>query len=232
MTRYSLPRCLARTLITTRILATATTVMGLVLAASGDVGAQQRPIASDSAEEGNENGPAMTCSAAARILEKGHPAKRVALANQFIVRCNAEAPAAFASNMRRLRTSTDTAALNRVLTGALYVQDADFFTAAYEVATDPAASAQARAAGLLVAAMELTDLTEFGYHELVTTPDLWICPLMHSDHSLRMAAGAPLPSGAAARLRAAAAAVPKTAPNMVVMAARCAGIVATRVSSQ
>lgn len=232
MIRYSPRRCLIRLPALEGIFMTTMTVVSLTLAQAGQARAQERPASRPPAdEEIDETNPRVACRAAARILEKGRPARLVPVANRFIIQCNDQAPAALASSMRRLRTSKDTAALNGMLRGALYVRDGGFFAAAYDVATDPAASAEARTAGWLVAAIELTDKTEFDYNEIVGTPNLWICPLLHADHSLRLAAGAPLPSDAAARVRSAAGAVPKTAPNMVFMAAQCAGIVAKRAMS-
>jgi hypothetical protein len=120
----------------------------------------------------------------------------IPVANEYILRCNDQAPAAFAASMRRLRTSTDTAALNGMVLGAMYVQDSGFFAAAYEVSTDPSASPQARTAGPLVAATELTDKWTFDYHKIVATPGLWICPSEHYDHSQRLDGGAPVESHA------------------------------------
>jgi hypothetical protein len=205
--------------------------LGLELAFARVAAAQQPAASATASEEIDEMNPEAACRLASRVLATGQPTRLVPTATRYIVLCNDQAPAALASGLRRLRTSNDTVAFNAMLRGALYVRDAGFFAAAYDMAVDPGASAEARAAGFLIAALQLQDRIDFGYGEIVSDPALWICPLYHSGHSLRSSAGTPLPSGAASQLRAAGAAVlsTSTTPRMVSMAAQCADIVANGI---
>jgi hypothetical protein len=226
MTRYLLNG--ARTLrpIILRLIA-----CGIMLAIPALAVAQQSARPSNSTEEFDESNPQTACRLAARIVETGEPPRLVAIANGYIVSCNDQAPAALAAGLRRLRTSTDTTALKAMLRGALFVRDTGFFAVANELAMDPAASPEARAAGFLIAAIELNELIDFGYGEIVANPSQLMCPLIGSGSSLRSSAGVGLPGGAAARVRAAAAGAlaSGSTPAIVATAARCADIVAKGV---
>jgi hypothetical protein len=138
------------------------------------------------------------------------------------------APADLAAAMRRLSASRDTTELNSLIRSALYVRDAEFFEAALEVATKTNATAEARAVGFLVAAMETTDRTEFILAEILAADGPMIgCVGAHNDHSLRIAGGTPLPADAVPRLRSAIAGVLGASgePILVRNAARCASVV-------
>ena len=171
---------------------------------------------------------ATQCRTAARVLSTGTPRRRLAWAHRTILNCGDAAPAALSAATRRLSASRDTAELIPLLRAASFVGDAGFFDAALEVAGMAGASPEARAVGLLVAAMQTTDRTAFDLADLLAADGpMTGCVGGHSDHSLRLPADAPLPADAGARLRAAIARV-SASPNeplLVQNAARCASAV-------
>lgn len=190
--------------------------------------AQAQVVARDAEETAAH---AAHCRNAARFLESGTPTPRLPWARQTILDCGKEAPAALAAATRRLSASRDTADLNGLLRAAQFVRDAGFFAAALEVAGMPGASAEARAAGFLVAAMETTDRATFDLGELLTeSGPMMGCVAGRNDHSLRIAAGTPLPADASARLREAIALVLAAPGESVVVrnAAACARAVVGR----
>lgn len=163
------------------------------------------------------------CRIAARFLETGTPTPRMPWARRTILDCGVEAPAALAAATRRLSASRDTADLNALLRAAQFVRDTGFFDAALEVASMPSASIEARAAGFLVAAMETTDRATFDLGEvLAESGPMMGCVGGRTDHSLRIAGGAPLSPDAVTRLRAAIAAV-LAAPSESVVVRNAAG---------
>lgn len=174
---------------------------------------------------------AAQCRNAARFLETGTPTPRLPWARRKILDCGTDAPAALAAATRRLSASRDTADLNALIRAAQFVRDAGFFDAALEVAGMPSASAEARAAGFLVAAMETTDRAAFDLGELLAeSGPMMACVARHNDHSLRIAGGTPLSADASARLRAAIASVLAAPSESVVVrnAAGCASAVVGR----
>ena len=205
--------------------ALAVLALAFLLAPTVRAQAQVARDAEDSAQH------AAQCRNAARFLESGTPTPRLPWARRAILDCGADAPAALAAATRRLSASRDTADLNALLRAAQFVRDAGFFDAALEVAQKADASAEARAAGFLVAAMETTDRAVFDLGGLLAeTGPMLACVAAHNDHSLRIAGGTPLPADAVTRLRSAIAAVLAAPGESVVVrnAAGCAGSVVGR----
>ena len=111
----------------------------------------------------------------------------------------------------------------------MYAGDTSFFNAALDVANQSGATPEARATGLLVAAMEAKDRWTFDLDVVIANRDpMFLCVGGLADHSLRTGAGVPLPANAGARLRTvvnAALAAPTTPPE-VLNAAKCADSIA------
>ncbi len=84
------------------------------------------------------------CRLASQVLTHGSPANKFDWALQTIGACGADGGAALAAFVRSVRASTDTAWLNRVTQGALYLHDGELFPASLEVADDASASIPAR----------------------------------------------------------------------------------------
>lgn len=190
--------------------------------------AQEQVMARDPGAEAEHRAQ---CRIAARFLETGTPTPRMPWARRTILDCGVEAPAALAAATRRLSASRDTADLRALMRAALFVRDTGFFNAALEVAGMPSASAEARATGLLVAAMEVTDRVTFDLgHLLAETGPMTGCVGGQFDHSLRIESGTPLPADAMTRLRATLASVAALPSEALLVrnAAACAGAVAGR----
>lgn len=223
---------------TCRIVSTAfhQLVLGLLLATAADAQRdreQSRERDDRSEHEDYDDGPrrhAVECRLAAKVMETGHPHSRQRWARNKIMSCNAEAPRALIAQLRRASGTRDTTELRALITGAEYVRDTGYFNAALDLAANPSATAEARAVGFLVTAIELTDRMSFSLAKVLLLTDRWPCDPEVYDHSLRTGAGTALPADAIAHLRTAVATAlsnPAT-PMVIANAARCAKIVTDR----
>jgi hypothetical protein len=131
--------------------------------------------------------------------------------------------------MTRLKASNDTAAANALRRAALYVRDAAFFGAALDVARSGESTVTARTTGFLIAAIELGNKVDVDLAEVLQSSEEISCPLETLSTSLRVRAGTPLPSNAAAQLLAATSTVLRRTSDPVAVrnAARCADRVAS-----
>jgi hypothetical protein len=164
------------------------------------------------------------CRLAAQVLTKGEPANKTEWARGLIVSCNEELPATLTTALRNARTSSDLSELGALRRGALYVRDADFFDAALDVAGDRSASVRARAASVLIAAMQLRERITFDFGAVLSATHSYSCLLEPMDHSLRTGAGRAIPADARLRLGSLADALLADGgtPLPVKTAARCA----------
>lgn len=178
-------------------------------------------------------GTSRECQRAARIVEKGHPARRVADASALLAICGAVGANAVAAGMATYTQETDTVALDTFMRSADLWRDAAVMDAATQLATDASATPQAR----VFAVRHLLILTHpylhYGYSALatgsVTTTEsdgtevttLGCTPGIGSESADRV--GTPLPADYADRIQATLQGLitSATTPAAVRNAARC-----------
>jgi len=89
------------------------------------------------------------CAKVARIVDRGHPAKKQEAAYSALLSCPKESVNVYAVVYQDLRTSTDTAALEWLVTESTGWRDGQLFAAAAATADDPTATAEARTYALV-----------------------------------------------------------------------------------
>jgi hypothetical protein len=92
--------------------------------------------------QGSRNAP--PCDVVARILIEGVPGTRLGWASENIPRCRAEGGVALAAALRAHAGSSDVAVLDTITRAAGRLRDGTLLEAAFEVASSPSASPEAR----------------------------------------------------------------------------------------
>ncbi len=171
---------------------------------------------------------AADCARAVRVLSTGGSRADVASSRAQIAACGSEAGPAVASYFRRLRAGRDTSAFRHVLDPAGTVRDGHLFAAALDVAADHGATPEARAAGVLAAALATRPNLGFDLAALMRQGEVGPCPVQVYDHTVTAAGAAPLPGDASTRVAATVLQLADASePLLVRRAANCARLIAS-----
>jgi hypothetical protein len=163
------------------------------------------------------------CRLATQVITTGQPATKSEWAASAIRECGAAAGAAVAEGIRANRASRDMATLARLGNVAVVLRDGAMFAAALEVASDAAASPEARVYASRVLVLGLQPQFYMTYEEI---SEGGCFGELRGPHATKARGGAPISVNLAERAREAGRRLyaDSTAPLAVRLAARCASI--------
>ena len=140
------------------------------------------------------------CRLATQIVTTGNPDPHSAWAYEQIARCGTQGGAAVAAATRAARQLSDTEALDRITSTALYLLDGQVIQAALEIVEDRAATKQARVFAFRTLILAVSPGRVLTYEQLSGQDCFGLPRSLHH----QVESGAPLPADFHERIRLAA----------------------------